>query len=379
MTTRMTRTGDGPSSPAEQVESSLVAGPLDSRLPRLFVHTRVDRLGLAAPVCASEDLGAVVCVGPRFGRSDLVTLTQNFVQSGASTKGLLLDANRYAGKKRSIGTAPMDPSWVRMQTAAGIPHPLTNSGYIPEGRIDILRGVLRKASAMGEHVIAALPLANRFLKQDVDELITEINAAGVAVALMLEHSDDPLGPRANVAGLVKVLTHVDVPVLLLRSDLSIIGALAWGARAGAFGTSTTLRHIFPIAKGGGGGGHIPSISAVVKDTLSLTKLDKINDAIIRMPDPMWSCLCTVCYGRPLDWIATEDEAFTHSLSVIAVMAREIVDDSLSPAKRRALWRGMCHSAQFRAYELDGLTGGAWGEPARFLGSWVAQVDASVQV
>lgn len=344
----------------------------DDDLPHLLVHTRADRLDLVAPVCASENLGAVVCVSPSSANHVLTDIAKRYVASGAVPSALMLDADRYRGKKRAYGATEMSSTWVRMQTNLGIAHPLTNSGYIPAGDIKALRAVLRATEKMGRHVVAALPVANEFLTRDLGDLIDEVNAAGVAIGLMVEHRDDPFGARKNVSGLIELLERVEVPVLLLRCDLSIVGALAWGARSGAFGTSTSLRHIYPIGKGGGGG-HIPSISAIVKDTLSLTRLDKIDDAIHRLPDPMWSCPCTTCYGRSLDWMATEDQAFQHSLAIVSVLVDRVLDDNLTASRRRELWRGMCQTAQFRALELDSETGGAWGDAPKFLGAWVAQV------
>lgn len=365
---------------AQLADASSASAGLDDAFPSLLVHTRGDKLDVVASVCASEQLGAVVCVDQRSAHTALRDLADRYVKAGAATQSLMLDASRYAGKRRAIGAAEMSSAWVRMQSNLGIKHPLTNSGYIPAGRVDLLRDVLRSASAMGSHVVAALPVANDFLGRDVDDLIGEVNAAGVAVGLMVEHANDPFGPRKNVSGLVKLLGAANVDVLLLRSDLSVIGALAWGARSGAFGTSTRLRHIYPLGKSGGPGvGRIPSVSAIVKDTLSLTRLEKIDDAIRRMPDPMWSCGCSRCYGRPLDWMVTETQAFEHSLSIVSVLAEEVLDDRLTPAERRLLWRGMCHSAQFRAAELDAETAGAWGDPPKFLGSWVSQVVENVTV
>lgn len=341
--------------------------------PGLLVHSRRDKLHLVAPVCAEERLGAVLCVSPKTPRADLNDIVERFATSGADPVGLMLDANRYSGKSRAVGTDGMSTAWVRAQSNVGIAHPLTNAGYIPAGEYDVLHAVLRASAAMGDHVVAALPVANRYLNRDIDRLIDEVNEAGVAIGLMVEHRDDPFGTRANVAGLIKLLEAARVPILILRCDLSVIGALAWGARAGAFGTSTSLRHIYPVSKSNGGG-RAAGISAMVKTTMSLHRLEKIDDAIRRMPDPtMWNCPCITCYGRPLNWIATEDEAFSHSITAVSELANQVLAPDLSPRQRREQWKSLCHSAQFRSMEVDSETGGAWGSQPGFLGAWVAQV------
>lgn len=349
------------------------AARFDPGYPSLLVHSRRDKLHLVAPVCADERLGAVICVPPKASRADLNDIIERFTSCGADPVGLMLDANRYSGKSRAVGTDGMSTEWVRAQSNAGIAHPLTNAGYVPEGEHDVLHAVLRASAASGDHVVAALPVANRYLNRDVDRLIDEINEAGVAVGLMVEHRDDPFGTRANVAGLIRLLKAAEVPILLLRCDLSVIGALAWGARAGAFGASTSLRHIYPVSKSKGGG-RAAGISAMVKTTMSLHRLEKIDDAIRRMPDPtMWDCPCSTCYGRPLNCIATEDEAFSHSITAVSELANQVLDPGLSPRQRREQWQSLCHNAQFRSMEVDSETGGAWGSQPGFLGAWVAQI------
>jgi len=344
---------------------------LSSAFPHLLVHTRMNQLDLAAPVCGTEGLGAIVCISHKSGRTDAVGLAARFAVAGGHPARLLFDANRYSGKRRAIGADGMSASWVRLQTNAGIVNPLTDGGYVPEGRFDALRDVLQSAADMGEHVIATLAVANQFMHKDVYRLIEAVNEAGVAVGLMVEHSNDPFGPRRNVAGLIKILSETEVPVALMRSDISVVGALAWGARAGAFGTATSLRHIYPV--GSGGPTNTPSTSALVRDTLSLSKLSKIDDAMHRLPDDiLWSCQCAVCYGRPLNWIRTENDAFRHSLSVVADLAAEVTDERLSVIERRRLWLSMCHMAQNRTLEIDAATRGAWGEAQDFLGAWAAQ-------
>lgn len=344
---------------------------LRSAFPHLLVHTRMNQVDLAAPICATEGLGAIVCMSRKSGRAEAVDLAARFEAAGGQPGNLLFDANRYSGKRRAIGADGMSTSWVRLQTNAGIANPLTDGGYIPEGRFDALNDVLRTSADMGPHVIATIAVANQFMHKHVNRLIDAVNEAGITVGLMVEHSNDPFGPRRNVTGLTKILTEVEVPVALMRSDISVVGALAWGARAGAFGTATSLRHIFPV--GSGGPTPTPSTSALVRDTLSMNKLSKIDDAMHRLPDDvLWSCRCAVCYGRPLSWIRSENDAFRHSLSVVADLAAEVTDERLSIFESRQLWLSMCHVAQSRTLEIDAETRGAWGEAQDFLGAWAAQ-------
>lgn len=65
------------------------------------------------------------------------------------------------------------------------------------------------------------------------------------MALVLAHRNDPLGSLAAVRGLLRVLAEIP-NVVLLRTDLAAIGAVANGASLGAVGTSTSVRHLVPL-------------------------------------------------------------------------------------------------------------------------------------
>ena len=68
------------------------------------------------------------------------------------------------------------------------------------------------------------------------------------IALVLEHQKDPLSVLETVRGLVALIRQVPA-VGLLCSDVSALGALAFGASWAAVGVRTSLRHLYP-ADGG---------------------------------------------------------------------------------------------------------------------------------
>jgi hypothetical protein len=78
-----------------------------------------------------------------------------------------------------------------------------------------------------------------------EALAREINKYDVPVAVVIEHESDPFGVRYVVTGFLELLDAVRVPVLLLRSDVSALGALCHGAHAAAIGTTSALRHLYP--------------------------------------------------------------------------------------------------------------------------------------
>lgn len=135
---------------------------------------------------------------------------------------LLADRARYVGAARTLACAPLSRAWIDAQRDAHVTVPLTDSGYVGPSDEAGLVNVLTSAAGLGGDVVAVLPVHRRWLSHDVELLNRHVNAHGVPVALVIEHSGDPCGTRAVVAGLTRFLTSTTAPVLLLRSDLSAL-------------------------------------------------------------------------------------------------------------------------------------------------------------
>jgi hypothetical protein len=171
------------------------------------------------------------------------------------------------------------------------------------------------------------------------------------VAFIFEHSKDPLAKKAALFGFVSVLRAVNVPILLLRCDVSALGALAFGAHAVAVGTTSGLRHLF---KPSGGGRPDGMESAFLRDFLAFSKVGKIAQAVQASPDdPLWVCWCQFCHGRPLDWLltATPLEVRGHSIELLADLRDQLIQVAPGSAREQA-WKAWCASAQFRHENLE---------------------------
>jgi hypothetical protein len=193
---------------------------------------------------------------------------------------------------------------------------------------------------------------------------------------MLEDENDPLSRKNAVTGLVSVL-QVDVPVAVLRCDMSVLGALAYGATAVSVGDSSTLRHFYPTKDSNGGASAPPPLATLVPQLLGYYHLTKIDDAITASPRlPVWLCPCRVCDGRRLDWIANADTALTrpdvaafeHAVSALAGIARELFGDSVAAGERPARWFEAVQDAQINHSEIMAGTGQPWA-PKDALGRW----------
>lgn len=287
---------------------------------------------------------------------------------------LLVDAGRYAGSKRRLAAEPFDPLWLKWQREAALPV-VSDSGYIGENDVDGLISVLGQARALGD-VIATLPLHGGWLDRarGLQCLLDQVHAAGVPIAVALEHRGDPLGVARSMDGMLALL-RVGVPVVQLRSDVSGLGLMCHGAHAAAVGTSTSLRHLYPITTGGGAGGRPASISTVVQGCLSFVAIDKIALAVQADPDDsLWTaCVCPSCKGRQLDTIAQAPEherparAFGHALHTLFDLRDHLVGRTPDQIARQTSWREHCGSALARYEELD-HAGQAWTVPP-FLRNW----------
>lgn len=293
---------------------------------------------------------------------------------------ILLDAARYAGANRLDAQAPFDGTWISRQRELGLPI-LTDSGYVGEGDEAGLRSILSRAAELKD-AIALLPLHLSWLRSAKarETLVSRVEEAGVPVAVILEYASDPLSLKNVVPSLLRLL-NCSVQVMLLRCDVSALGALCTGALAAAVGTSTSLRHLYPITDGGGGGQEA-QIAAMVRECLSYISVDKIALAAQADPDDMlWRCACEACRTRPLSMLAIHpwpDQArlaFSHSLETLLDLRDHLLAPGSTAASRIESWRALCQNAQFRHLEVESTTD-KWDPPA-FLGRWLDAMAPAV--
>jgi hypothetical protein len=317
-------------------------------------------------------------------KDNALTVAEYIVDQGRYQRPVLADRRRYAGKNRRFASDAFDTTWLARQQRLGLPAFLPDAGYVGEGDEAGLVSILNRVADLGPGVVAPLALHLDWLhpKRDLGRLSDHVQNVGVPIALALEHSDDPLSARYAVHGLVRIL-ELPVQTILLGCDVSAIGALCFGATAAAVGTTTGLRHIYPMpkddAKGGFGG--TPKPAAVVRGCLSYVWLDKIALAVQADRDnKMWECTCRVCGGQTLDWLGSAPEpetvAFQHSLEMLYQIRRDLMgrdtiagSELATSAERRQSWIAQCDSALFQ-HEAVLSTMYRW-DPPKTLGNWIS--------
>jgi hypothetical protein len=320
-----------------------------------------------AVTLADRDGGGLVMTGGHAVDACGLPWRRNF------SRPVLADRRRYAGNMRVKGTAPLTKSWLDAQATAGLSAILTDSGYIGKDDEAALGSVLDQTAAANVEAIAVLPLHVSWLGNGLKALVSEVNAHMAPVALVLEHPRDPLGTRWAVSGLTSFLRQAQVPVSLLSTDVSGVGALAFGAQWSAVGVRSALRHLYPASKDGWHPS--PTVSALIRPLLSVVSVEKIAEAWARTctnedwVQDIWTCYCWTCRGRTSDWMATaaEAEVNAHTFEILGELR-----DGLSalPAGRirERSWTSKCNAAISRYDELRlGLRIG-WEAPG-YLRSW----------
>jgi len=362
-------------SPSGRRTPRFVSGrELSTGRPAIAVQVmQASHVPIVAQICVDEGLAAILTIDtrtdPMRAIHDQVAAFSGITRDVTHT---LVDANRYAGSGRVSGVHDLDVGWIDAQLNLGFEYALTNSPYIPEGDTAAVESILDQVVRMRRPVIAALPIANWWLrnKRGRKFLLERINRAGVPVALMVEHAKDPMGVVDVVRGLVAILA-AEPPVLLLRSDLSAIGACAHGAAGGAIGTTTGLRHIFPKPKPDqkGGGYRDPQVAVFVPQLLAYMSVSKAADlAQYTGIDKFMECTCYRCNGLGVEWITDETTAFDHSLRAITDFAATRLGTRKTPQEMKDGWSLALETAQHKHLDIEGTTGVEVGIP-KFFGAW----------
>jgi hypothetical protein len=211
----------------------------------------------------------------------------------------------------------------------------------------------------------SLALHSAWLTSDTQFVVDELLRQDGAVALALADPNDPLGGAGAVEGLV-TFTRELPDLVLLRCDIGALGAVANGARQGAIGTSTMVRHAVPPGKSGGGvpGDRTPSV--FVPALLSF-KLGSFLDQLPREAAPTCDLAC--CLGSRLSRfndVRTTAEARVHNRLAIQTAIDAVLQRP--PAERPAAFRSLCQQA---VYEADALSALARRQipPSRQLLAW----------
>ena len=162
----------------------------------------------------------------------------------AKTPGVLVDPAAYAPQPKADSEALFDyDDWLIRQQAAGVPLILTDTPRIRNKDRSALQKALARWAAIDEPTLVVLPIEPWWLREGLSCLTEEVRAAGRPVAIVLLHRYNGLDTAGAIPGLLAFISAVQpVPVVLLRCDISAVGAVAHRAFAGFVGWSANTRH-----------------------------------------------------------------------------------------------------------------------------------------
>jgi len=274
-------------------------------------------------------------------------------KQAAQIPGVLVDPAMYIPQAKAEPDLLFDyDEWLIRQRAAGVPLILTDTPRIRNNAISELQKALARWDTIDEPTLVVLPLEPWWFRrqQGLPRLIEEVQSADRPVALVLLHQYNGLDVKGAVAGLLEFISAVrPLPVVLLRSDISAIGAVAHQAFAGFVGWSSNTRHgPLPMRRPGGDDEQDESPSVFVpalNDYLKSSKLPAL--AHIRWLE-LLRCDDRVCRGDSLLRIADLSEtdlrdgrtlAYLHNLASTEQLARRV----LAAAEPREAWWEACNA------------------------------------
>lgn len=280
---------------------------------------------------------------------------------------LWLDPATYERPDEARQLSFSGDEWSERQRELDVAELISPGSWVPaEDADELARSVDREAKWVTDVGGDRLSLAVHgwWLQHGIEELVTTISAAGIPVAIAFGDRYDPLRSARAVDGFVALVSAL-ADVAVLRCDIGALGAVAHGAALGAFGTSSTVRHVFP--PGERGFGPQTRSPSVFVPTLLAFKLGETLDEWPREASP--TCHLACCEGRALRRFndpQTRAAASTHNRIAIC----GVVDHVLAqPSERRAVtFRSLCQDAIVAYAEMSGRARRRLAAPAQ-LKAW----------
>jgi hypothetical protein len=268
----------------------------------------------------------------------------------AQTPGVLVDPAAY-GLPAPADSAPLFDydEWLTRQQAAGVPVILTDTPRIRNHDRSALRKALERWAGIDETLVV-LPIEPWWLRDGLSWLIEEVREAGRPVAIVLLHQYNGLDTARAVAGLLAFISAVlPLPVVLLRADISAVGAVAHRAFAGFVGWSANTRHgPLPMRQPDPAGERDESPSVFVPALHDYFKASTLPAFARHRRSDVLRCDDLACRGDSLLEITRRCEidlqagralANRHNVAVTEQIARLV----LSAAEPPEAWREACRA------------------------------------
>ncbi len=268
----------------------------------------------------------------------------------ATTPGVLVDPAAYGSATDRDGQPLFDyDEWLSRQQVAGVPLILTDTPRIPNDDRSALRKALARWALIDDPTLVVLPVEPWWLRRGLSCLIEEVRAAGRPVAVVLLHPYNGLDLAGAVAGLLTLIRELaPLPVVLLRSDVSVIGAVAHQAFAGFVGWSANTRHgPLPMRRPESGQERDASPSVFVPALHDYVKASSLPALARARRSDVLGCDDPVCCGESLLQITRQCEDDLQACLLLAcrhnVASTERIARRVFAAAPRPAWRETCQA------------------------------------
>jgi hypothetical protein len=227
--------------------------------------------------------------------------------------------------------------------------------YVHAEDSDSLRALIDMANALDrDDVILRVPCAYPWARpESAPQLVALFRRSRHPVALSLGDRADPLEQRGVPAGLHMVIDSLP-GLIIWKTDLAGLDAVARGALAAAIGIVPSLRHACPP---GGPGRAIDKTDRTPRvflpSLLRYVRASYLHDEWFASVEP-WSCDCTICGGKAVDrFTGSKDDmlqAIMHNTVTITNLHRELITQPVG--YRLDLWREKLQDAELAHRELS---------------------------
>jgi hypothetical protein len=278
------------------------------------------------------------------------------VKLARAVESTLVDPAQYASGPASPGEECLFDFdvWLERQTQARVPVVLTDSPQIRRRDRTGLKVALDRWRSSPQPTLVVLPIEPWWLNPGLPCLIDEVLSAQRPVALVLVDLFNGLDAAGSVAGLVAFMSALkELPVVLMRSDVSAVGAVAYGGFAGFIGASATNRH-GPMPRrnrrkdGEDHHDRDPSPNVFVPALHDYLKASKLPSLSRDENAEILACYDEFCRGSSLlrltrlsevDIAAAHTQAYMHNMASHERVARFV----LGSAEPKDAWWDLCRS------------------------------------
>jgi hypothetical protein len=241
------------------------------------------------------------------------------------------------------------------QFASGADIGVIPGRYVHAEDSDSLRALIEMANALDrDDVILRVPCAYPWARpESTPQLITLFSRSRHPVALSLGDRADPLEQKGVPAGLRTIVDSYP-GLIIWKTDLAGLDAIARGALAAAIGILPSLRHACPP---GGPGRAIDKTDKTPRiflpRLLRYVRGSYLHDEWFASVEP-WTCDCIICDGRAIDrFTGSKDDllqASRHNAIAITELHRELTAEAAG--YRQDLWREKLQDAELAHRELS---------------------------